>query len=189
MTDFDTVDFLMDESLVEDPYPYFDHIRSKCPVLPTGHHGVVAVSGFEEATEVYVNTEAFSSCNSVVGPFATFPVPLEGGDVSAIIDKYRDQLPMNEHMVTMDPPMHTQERSLIMRLLTPKRLKENEAFMWGAADRQIDEFIADGKCEFISAYAQPVAMLAVTDVLGVPEEDHQRFKQGFGLTTGPGKVG
>jgi cytochrome P450 len=189
MTDFDTVDFLMDESLVEDPYPYFDHIRSKCPVLPTGHHGVVAVSGFEEATEVYVNTETFSSCNSVVGPFATFPVPLEGSDVGAIIDKYRDQLPMNEHMVTMDPPMHTQERSLIMRLLTPKRLKENEAFMWGAADRQIDEFIGEGHCEFISAYAQPFAMLAVADVLGVPEEDHQRFKEGFGLTHGPGKVG
>jgi cytochrome P450 len=189
MTDFDTVDFLMDESLVEDPYPYFDHIRSKCPVLPTGHHGVVAISGFEEATEVYVNTEAFSSCNSVVGPFATFPVPLEGSDVGHIIDTYRDQLPMNEHMVTMDPPMHTQERSLIMRLLTPKRLKENEAFMWGAADQQIDEFIADGHCEFISAYAQPFAMLAVADVLGVPEEDHQRFKRGFGMTKGPGQVG
>ena len=84
---------------------------------------------------------------------------------------------MNEHMVTMDPPMHTQERALVMRLLTPKRLKENEEFMWGLADRQIDEFIGDGHCEFISAYTQPFAMLAVADVLGVPEADHQRFRE------------
>jgi cytochrome P450 len=189
VTDFDSVDFFSDQSLLEDPYPYFDHLRAKCPVLPTEPHGVVAVSGYDEAMAIYVDNETFSSCNSVVGPFATFPVPLEGDDVGDIIDRHRDQLPMNEHMVTMDPPMHTNERSLIMRLLTPKRLKENEAFMWGLADRQIDEFVADGHCEFIRAYAQPFAMLVVADVLGVPPEAHQRFREGFGLSMTPGKVG
>ena len=189
MADFDSVDFFADESLLEDPYPYFDHLRSQCPVLPTPHHGVVAVSGYEEASEVYLNSEDFSSCNSVIGPFATFPVALEGDDVASVIESYRDELPMSEHMVTMDPPDHTRERSLIMRLLTPKRLKENEAFMWGLADRQIDEFVADGRCEFIRAYTQPFAMLVVADVLGVPEDDHQRFREGFGLTGSPGKIG
>ena len=189
MTDYDSVDFFADTSLLEDPYPYFDHLRSKCPVLPTPHHGVVAVSGYEEASEVYLNPDEFSSCNSVIGPFAAFPVPLEGDDIGEIIDTYRDQLPMFEHMVTMDQPMHTRERSLIMRLLTPKRLRENEAFMRGLADRQIDEFVARGECEFISAYSQPFAMLVVADVLGVPEEDHERFRAGFGLSTGPGPIG
>jgi cytochrome P450 len=189
LSDWETIDFFSDESLVEDPYPYFDHLRSQCPVLPTDNLGVVAVSGYEEAMEIYLDTETFSSCNSVIGPFAAFPVPLEGDDVGAIIDSHRDQLPMNEHMVTMDPPMHTQERALVMRLLTPKRLKENEEFMWRAADHQIDEFIADGRCEFISAYTQPFAMLAVADVLGVPEGDHQRFREFFGLSAAPGEVG
>ena len=189
MTDYDSVDFFADASLLEDPYPYFDHLRSKCPVLPTPHHGVVAISGYEEASEVYLNPDEFSSCNSVIGPFAAFPVPLEGDDVGETIDTYRDQLPMFEHMVTMDQPMHTRERSLIMRLLTPKRLRENEAFMGGLADRQIDEFVARGECEFISAYSQPFAMLVVADVLGVPEEDHERFRAGFGLSTGPGPIG
>jgi cytochrome P450 len=189
MADYESVDFFTDESLLEDPYPYFDHLRSQCPVLPTAHHGVVAVSGYEEASEIYLNNEDFSSCNSVVGPFATFPVPLEGDDISEIIDGNREVLPMYEHMVTMDPPEHTNERALIMRLLTPKRLKENEAFMWQLADRQIDEFIGAGHCEFISAYTQPFAMLVVADVLGVPESEHERFREGFGLGMTPGKLG
>ena len=189
MTDYDSVDFFMDASLVEDPYPYFDHLRARCPVLPTAHRGVVAVTGYEEASEVYLNNEDFSSCISVVGPFATFPVPLEGDDISDIIDEHRNALPMYEHMVTMDPPEHTRERALIMRLLTPKRLKENEAFMWRLADKQIDEFISAGRCEFISAYTQPFAMLVVADVLGVPESDHERFREGFGLGGTPGKIG
>ena len=153
------------------------------------HLGVVAVTGYEEATQVYRDVDTFSSCNSVIGPFVTFPVPLEGDDVGDIIDRHRDQLPMNEHMVTMDPPMHTQERALLMRLITPKRLKDNEAFMWRLADQQLDEFVADGRCEFISAYAQPFAMLVVADLLGVPEADHRRFREGFGLSAAPGEVG
>ncbi|MGD0747898.1 MAG: cytochrome P450 [Acidimicrobiales bacterium] len=189
MTDYDSVDFFADASLLEDPYPYFDHLRSKCPILPTPYHGVVAVSGYEEAAEIYLNPDEFSSCNSVIGPFAAFPVPLEGDDVGDIIDTYRDQLPMYEHMVTMDQPMHTRERSLVMRLLTPKRLRDNEAFMRRLADQQIDEFVARGECEFISAYSQPFAMLVVADVLGIPEEDHRRFREGFGLGASPGAIG
>ena len=188
-TSFDQVDFFSDASLLDDPYPYFDHLRSRCPVTPLPHHGVVAVSGHEEASDVYRDAETFSSCNSVIGPFATFPEPLEGDDVSPIIERYRHQLPMNEHMVTMDSPQHTQERALLMRLITPKRLKQNEDFMWRLADRQLGEFLDEGRCEFISAYSQPFAMLAVADLLGVPELEHQRFREGFGLSASPGGLG
>jgi len=189
VSDWTAIDFFTDATLVDDPYPYFEELRAQCPVLPLPHHGVVAVTGYDEASEVYRDPETFSSCNSVIGPFATFPVPLVGDDVGEVIDRYRDQLPMNEHMVTMDPPAHTRERALLMRLLTPKRLKENEDFMWRLADQQLDEFIADGRCEFISAYAQPFAMLVVADLLGVPEQDHQRFREGFGLQGTIGSVG
>jgi cytochrome P450 len=189
VSDWTTIDFFNDESLVDDPYPYFDILRNECPVLLLPHLGVVAVSGYDEIVEVYRDTETFSSCNSVVGPFGAFPVSLEGDDVSEIVDTYRDQLPMHEHMVTMDPPAHTQERSLLMRLITPKRLKDNEAFMWRLADQQLAEFAADGHCEFINAYSQPFAMLAVADLLGVPESENQRFREGFGLSASPGAVG
>jgi cytochrome P450 len=64
--------------------------------------------------------------------------------------------------------------------LTPKRLKENEDFMWRLADRHIDEFIADGRCEFLAAYARPFSLLVVADLLGVPEEDHEEFRDAFG---------
>jgi len=187
--DFDHIDFFSDASLLEDPYPYFEHLRAKCPVTRLPHHGVLAVSGYDEAADVYRDIDVFSSCNSVVGPFATFSVPLEGDDISPIIERYRHQLPMHEHMVTMDPPEHTRERALLMRLITPRRLKENEEFMWQLADRQLDEFLAGGRCEFISAYSQPFAMLVVADLLGVPESDHPRFREAFGLLRPPGELG
>ena len=189
MSDWKTIDFFTDRSLVEDPYPYFDELRDAAPVLHLPHLGVVAVTGYDEAAEVYRDTDTFSSCNSVIGPYATFPVEMEGDDVSDIVTQYRDTLPMHEHMVTMDPPDHTRERHLVMRLLTPRRLKENEAFMDRLAQQQLDEIVPAGGCEFIRTYAQPFAMLTVADVLGVPEEDHQKFREGFGMSRKPGRVG
>ncbi len=141
MSDFDTIDFFHDPAPVADPYPYYEHLRAQCPVVREPHHDVVMVTGYDEAIAVYHDTTTFSSCNSVAGPVAAFPVPLEGDDVSALIEQYRDQLPMSDQLITFDPPHHTAHRGLLMRLITPKRLKENEAFLWNLADRQLDEFV------------------------------------------------
>ena len=59
MTDWQTIDFFSDQSLVEDPYEYFDQLRSECPVLRLPHLGVVAVTGYDEATEVYRDPDTF----------------------------------------------------------------------------------------------------------------------------------
>jgi cytochrome P450 len=187
MTDFDTVDFYTDPSLVPDPHPYFDHLRSKCPVVREPHYGVLAVTGFDEATTILKDADTFSACISVAGPFPPLPFTPEGDDITDQIAAHRSQMPMFEHMVTMDPPEHTNARSLLNRLLTPSRLKENEDFMWRLADECLDDFISEGKCEFLSAYAKPFSMLVIADLLGVPEEDHTQFRTVLGAPR-PGAI-
>src|SRR5204862_1279388 len=113
--------------------------------------------------------KCFSSATAVTGPLPGYPVPLEGDDVSELIEQYRDELPFSDQLPSMDPPKHTEHRGLLMRLITPKRLRENEEFMWRLADRQIDEFLARGECEFIHDYANPFTLLVIADLLGVPE--------------------
>lgn len=176
MSDFDSIDFFTDPSLIPDPYPYFDELRGKCPMLHEPHHGVLAVTGHAEALAVY-RDPAFSSCVAVAGPFSGLPFEPSGDDIGALIEQHRAQIPMNEHIVTQDPPEHTRTRGLLSRLLTPKRLKENEDFMWRLADQQLDEFVDRGRCEFIDAYAKPFSMLVIADLLGVPAADHHEFRK------------
>ncbi len=175
VTDPDAVDFFRDEDMLVDPYPYFEALRSEGPVRREPHHDVVMVTGYEEVMAIYNDAERFSSCTSVTGPFPGFPVPLEGDDISALIEAHRDELPMSDQLPTLDPPKHTDHRALLMRLITPKRLRGNEEFMWRLADRQMDTFLDRGACEFIGEFASPLAMLVIADLLGVPEEDHPRF--------------
>ncbi len=177
MRDFESVDFFTDKGLVDDPYPYFSWLRAQCPVRRESHRDVVMVTGFEEASEIYRNSARFSSCNSVTGPFPGFPVPLEGDDVSDLIAAHRDELPFSDQLPTMDPPEHKQHRGLLMRLLTPKRLKENEEAMWDIADRVLDEYFARDDGEFVSGFASTYTMLVIADLLGVPEEDHELFRR------------
>ncbi len=172
---FDSIDFFRTKDLLDNPYPYLEHLRGQCPVVQEPHHDVYMVTGYDEAIEVYHDKETFSACNSAIGPFAKFPVPLEGDDVTEIIETYRDDLPFGDQLPTFDPPKHTAQRGLLMRLITPKRLKENEASLLRLADHQIDQFHARGECEFIGEYAQPYTMLVIADLLGVPEEDHPEF--------------
>ncbi|HEY7440260.1 MAG TPA: cytochrome P450 [Acidimicrobiia bacterium] len=169
-------DFFRDTAVWADPYEYFDRLREGCPVQREPHHDVMMVTGFDEAIAIYSDPASFSSCNSVSGPFPGFPVPLEGDDVSELIEEHRDELPFSDQLPCFDPPKHTEQRGLLMRLITPKRLKENEEFMWRLADRQIDEFIGNGTCEFISEYAGPYTLLVIADLLGVPESDHGTFR-------------
>ena len=180
MTDVDAVNFFRDDEMVADPYPYYEALRGECPVRREPHENVVMITGYEEATAVLNDTTTFSSCTAVTGPFPGFPVPLDeyaDGDISDLILEHRDSLPMSDQLPTMDPPTHTDHRGLLMRLITPKRLKENEDFMWRLADRQLDTFVDRGRCEFINDFASPFAMLVIADLLGVPEEDHERFEE------------
>jgi cytochrome P450 len=184
MTSYETRNWFADESVAQDPFPFLAALRSQCPIQPTPHHEVIAVTGYEETSEILHQHDTFSACVTVVGPFADFPEPLAGDDVSELIDKYRHRLPQNKHMVTMDQPDHTRERALLMRLLTPKRLRENEEFIGVLADRQLDPIIGAGHCEFIREYASPLATLVIAELLGVPHEDFDRLRAGFGLMSG-----
>lgn len=175
--DYDDVDFFQGRELVTDPYPYLEWLRSQCPVRPERHHDVYMVTGYHEVKSIFNDTKRFSSASSVTGPFPGFPVPLEGEDVSEVIEQHRDELPFSDQLPCFDPPKHTAHRGLLMRLLTPKRLRENEAFMWRLADQQLDEILNKATCEFVSEFAGPYALLVVAELLGVPESEYETFRQ------------
>jgi cytochrome P450 len=69
----------------------------------------------------------------------------------------------------------------MMRLFTPSRLKQNEAFLWKLSDQLIDRFWASGRVEVVRDYGVPFAGMVIADLLGVPEEDRPDFAARFGV--------
>ncbi|MCV7299276.1 cytochrome P450 [Mycobacterium barrassiae] len=180
MTDLALADFFSDQAISQDPYDYWDALRAKGPVVREPHHGVVAVTGYREVMAAFKDHESFSAVNAIGGPLPPLPFVPEGDDISEQIEAHRHLFPIYEHMVVMDPPAHERARSLLSKLLTPRRLKENEDYMWQLADSQLDHVISAGRCEFLSEYAKPFATSAIIDLLGVPEEDRPEFLAALG---------
>lgn len=188
MDNLQDLDFFLGQELIADPYPYFDALREQCPVLREKHQKVMMVTGYEEALEVYNDVGRFSSCIAVTGPFPGFPVPLAGVEnVDELIAEHRDKLPMSDQLPTLDPPVHTDHRALLMRLITPKRLKENEEAMWSIADRMLDSYLANGRGDSIRDFAGPFTLYVIADLLGVPPADQEEFLQA--LQRGPHREG
>jgi cytochrome P450 len=183
---FEHVNFFRDRTVQDDPYEYFDWVREQGPVWQEPNVGVFMVTGHPEAMSVYSDpatfpehaaaSGSFSSCNVVSGPFMKFSEPTNDDDVTGVIVRCRHELPFADQLPAFDPPNHTAHRHLLMRLITPNRLKKNEDFMWQYADQLIDRFVDAGTFEVVSQYAEPFTLTVVADLEGVPEADHELFR-------------
>ena len=172
--DIDSLDYFSDPLLALDPYGLLDYLAANKPVYREPHHGIVMVTGYEEAISVLRAPDIFSSSTVIAGtdPLSLFPERPEGDDITEYVNSHREYLPQNDQIVSADPPSHTAQRALLMGLITPKRLKENEEFIWRLTDRQLDVVLPQSPVELMTAYAQPYTLLVIADLLGVPEEDH-----------------
>ncbi len=176
-TDFATADFYCDTSLVEDPHAYFHFLRDQGPVTRLPQRNVVAVTGYEETIQVMLDTEHFSSINAVTGPIPGVPFEVEGDDISARVEAERKSFPFADQVVTESGQRHLDLRSIIATLFTPSRLKALEPSLRASADSLIDEFAASGKVDLPEQYGGPYATLVIADLLGIPAEGRNRFRE------------
>ena len=138
------------------------------------------LSRIDDILEVYTDHERFSAIVGPLGPLIDVPEPAEGESWAQVIERRRPEIPMGDLLMSLDPPEHTRHRALAGRLFTPSRLKQNEDFILTLADQLIDEFADRGEMEFSAAYAKPFTLLVIADLLGVPREDHDKFRGWLG---------
>ncbi|MGC1510735.1 cytochrome P450 [Ketobacter sp. MCCC 1A13808] len=187
MTNFETVDFYTDPALVENPYPYFEYLRSKGPIAQLPRENVLAVTGYAEALAIINDAKTFSSANAATGPNPDLPFEPEGDDITEQLEAHRDELIATGLVVCKDGKEHANHRSLMMGLFSPTRLKANEEYMWDLTDKLINDFADKGHCDLIAEYATPFATLVIADLLGIPENDRIAFCEKLGPP--PGTVG
>jgi cytochrome P450 len=193
----DELDFFTDAAVASDPYDYFEALRAHGPVVRLPGRDVIAVTGYEEGLAVFRDEERFSAVVAASGPLPPLPFAPQGDDIGELIERHRPQMPLADMIVTMDPPGHTRLKSLLAGIITPQRLKANEAAMWGLADSRIDGFLDSGRVEVISEFGLPFTGLVLGDLLGVPPQDFAKLpirrptlagEVGLGAAGNPGNL-
>jgi len=174
-------DFFTDPAVIEDPITYFNLMRGKCPVAREPYHGAMMVTGYDAVTELLTTRgDTWSSCLSVLGPLPPLPFEATGDDIHQQLEAVRDELPWSAHLTTYDGEKHQSHRDLVTALLTYKRLKQNEDYLNGLADKLIDRFIDRGEVEVMREYAHATTTYAISDLLGIPEADRAVLLEAIG---------
>jgi cytochrome P450 len=181
-------DYFTDRVVLKDPYDYFAALYSKDPVYQPKLRDVMFVTGFEEANEVLRNTADFSSVIAVTGAGVPLPFKPAGDDISEQLERHRHEVSGSDILVTYDGPRHSAARSLLTSLFVPSRLKANQAYMEDLADKTVREVVAKGKCELIRDVAVPYVTLVIADLLGVPADDRESFREVIAAGPPPGNI-
>ncbi len=149
----------MDPEFVADPYPTYHRLRAEDPV----HHNPL---GFWVLTRYEDVVAALRDPRLAKEAIAEFIAARFGQPVPA----------MGLSMLDRDPPDHTRLRSLVSKAFTRGVVEGLRPRIQKIVDQLIDGGEAKGTMELIEEFAYPIPVTVICEMLGVPVEDHERFK-------------
>jgi cytochrome P450 len=76
----------------------------------------------------------------------------------------------------MDPPDHTRYRGLVNRFFTPRSVSQLEQRIREIARESLDRVETGKVTDFVGVVSVPLPVLVIAELLGVPLEDQQQFK-------------
>jgi cytochrome P450 len=160
---------------LQDPYPLYERMRAAGPVHRIGGSGFYAVCGWAAVNDAIARTQDFSSNLT-----ATMTYAADG----TITPFEMDPLGGPTHVLaTADDPAHATHRKLLVRHLAAKRIRALEVFVTQTADRLWTNSLRGGRIEWMGAMANRLPMMAVAQLIGLPEADvGQLVKWGYAAT-------
>ncbi|WP_431952009.1 cytochrome P450 family protein [Actinacidiphila sp. bgisy167] len=81
----------------------------------------------------------------------------------------------HDSLLYLDPPDHTRIRRLVNKTFTPRSVEPLRPKIEQLADELLDSMAAQGEVDLVSAFALPIPLLVISELLGVPEEDREAF--------------
>lgn len=150
-------------------YDRYDQIHTRGPVFAQpGFQGMAMyVVGYEAAKEILGDHKRF------VKDFRNTLPPEERPPAGSSTDMFGL---LYNNMLSADRPDHTRLRALVSKAFTNRQIQALAPRIQQIADQLIDDFEAAGEVDLIDAYAFPLPIIVICELLGVPIEDRDKFR-------------
>ncbi|MEX0666657.1 MAG: cytochrome P450 [Acidimicrobiia bacterium] len=169
------VDPLFDPLVVEDPHGYYAELRANDPVHEVPGTSTFLVSTMELIHEVVAQPTVFSSITAqFLHHSANDGKP---GLQGAFPDAERDITAAGAVLATADPPDHSRQRKVVARRLSSTAMQAMEPEFRSLVDHVLDVALPAGRIEWMSQLAEPLPMVMVARVLGLPDDEASRLKE------------
>ncbi|MFL6139754.1 MAG: cytochrome P450 [Frankiaceae bacterium] len=163
----------VDRSLWADPFGVYEQMRAQGPLLGRGR--ICATVSHRVASEA-LRGPAFGV---EVAATARVP-PLLRRMLALTADPWAVGPAEPPSMLAVDPPDHTRYRRLVSKVLTPRALAELEPRIEQLASELLAGMehrarAGDGVVDLIEAYAGPLPVAVIAEILGIPVEMRPRM--------------
>ncbi|MFC9116177.1 MULTISPECIES: cytochrome P450 family protein [Streptomyces] len=159
------------------PYPAYAWLREHAPVhrtkLPSGVDAWLVTRYADARRTLADNRLSKNPAHHDEGAHAKGRTGIPG----------ERQADLMTHLLNIDPPDHTRLRRLVSKAFTPRRVAEFAPRVQELTDDLIDRFTANGSgtADLIHDFAFPLPIYAICDLLGVPREDQDDFRDWAGM--------
>jgi len=152
-----------------DPYPLFEALLSAGPEVVPGF-GVV-FANHETCASILRDPARWGSDEARSAEYRRLE---EAGQITAEITERMRWRPF----LFRDPPDHTRLRGLVSKAFTPRVVERLRPQVQLRLDRLLSDISASGtgRCDVVADLAYPLPVLVISEMLGVPAEDHDRFR-------------
>jgi cytochrome P450 len=167
------VDRLFDPGILEEPYRYYAELRQHEPVHRVDGTNAFVVSRWSLIQEVVADTSTYSSQSDAflfLGPGGRPGLRGAGGDG----DSFEQGFP--GILATADPPDHGRQRKVLSKLFSTTALARREREFGALIDETLRPYLDQGSIEWMSAVAEPLPMVMVARILGLPDRDAPTLK-------------
>jgi cytochrome P450 len=161
---------LLDPAFKANPYRVYAELRSRAPVhrveLPDGR-GVWLITRYDDVLAVLKDTRFVKDWRNALTPEQLSQVP----PIPPVME------PLSRNMLDMDPPDHERLRALVSKAFTPRLVERMRPRVQAIADALLDEVLDRGEMDLIDDYAFPLPITVIAELLGVPAEDSNNFRE------------
>ena len=162
-------DDLLGAEAVRDPYAYFGRLRDTEPVTYNERYRSWVVTSHRHCAAAFKDPRVSSDR---ISPFVASKLD---GDTDPRLRATFDVLA--DWLVFKDPPDHTRLRRLVHRAFTPRSVEKMRVRVEELAEELLDGIVREGRSDLLHAFAYPLPAIVIAEMLGVPPEDRDRFKE------------
>lgn len=165
-----------------DPFPTFAEMRAEEPIYC--HHApygarIWYITRYEDVVAVLKDN----------GRFVKDPRHIEGQPAAVSLSNRNIFQNINQNMLFADPPDHTRLRTLVSQAFTPRRVEAMRPRIQAIAQRLLDQMAEHETADLIAAYAFPLPITVIMELLGVPAADQAQVHDWSKVIIAPGRYG
>ncbi|SEO98272.1 cytochrome P450 [Paenibacillus sp. OV219] len=158
------------ESAHRNPYPFYSYLLEHEPIHFIEESGFWMISRYEDVNRILKDPVFVREHRNAMPSLYEEPpqqVVNEWKPVNDLLDNW---------MLLRDAPVHTRLRGLVSPAFTPRAMERLRQNIRNIAEHLADQMAEGKEAELISAFAFPLPVIVIAEMLGVPPEDRELFK-------------